>query len=60
MVSGLCLLPAGAMMLVLSSTAARMIHAIGAPRTLAFGAVVDDGSIHPVPASPIVAVAPVS
>ena len=39
-VSGLCLLPAGAMMLVLSSTAARMIHAIGAPRTLAFGAVV--------------------
>lgn len=39
-VSGLCLLPAGAMMLVLSSTAARMIHAVGAPRTLAFGAVV--------------------
>jgi MFS family permease len=39
-VSGLCLLPAGLMMLLLASTAARMIHAVGAPRTLAFGALV--------------------
>ncbi|UDY22899.1 MFS transporter [Nocardioides sp. Kera G14] len=39
-VSGFCLLPAGGMMLLLSSSAARLIHRIGAPKTLAFGAVV--------------------
>ncbi|HWU22537.1 MAG TPA: MFS transporter [Nocardioides sp.] len=38
--SGLCMLPAGGMMLFLSSPAARLIHAVGAPRTLALGSVV--------------------
>ena len=37
---GFCLLPGGLMMLVFSNASARMIHRVGAPRTLAFGATV--------------------
>jgi MFS family permease len=40
MVSGLCMLPGGLMMLLLSNVSAAMIHRIGAPKTLAFGAAV--------------------
>jgi MFS family permease len=40
LVSGLAMLPAGGMMLFLSNVSAAMIHRIGAPRTLAIGAVV--------------------
>jgi predicted MFS family arabinose efflux permease len=38
--AGLCLLPSGVLMLLLSPVAARMIHRAGAPRTLALGAIV--------------------
>ncbi|WGL51158.1 MFS transporter [Nocardioides sp. BP30] len=40
LVSGVCMLPAGLMMLLLSNVSAAMIHRIGAPRTLAIGALV--------------------
>lgn len=40
MVSGLCMLPGGLMMLLLSNASAGLIHRVGAPKTLAFGAVV--------------------
>jgi len=40
LVSGLAMLPAGGMMLVLSNVSAAMIHKIGAPKTLAIGALV--------------------
>ena len=40
LVSGLCMLPAGLMMLLLSNVSAAMIHRIGAPKTLAIGAAV--------------------
>lgn len=40
MVSGLCMLPGGLMMLLLSNVSAAMIHRMGAPKTLAAGALV--------------------
>lgn len=40
LVSGLCMLPAGLMMLLLSNVSAAMIHRIGAPKTLSIGALV--------------------
>jgi len=40
MVSGLCMLPGGLMMLLLSNASAGLIYRVGAPKTLAFGAVV--------------------
>jgi len=38
--SGLCMLPSGVMMLLLSSTAARLIRRLGAPNALALGALI--------------------
>jgi len=43
LVSGLAILPAGLMMLLLSNVSAAMIHRIGAPKTLAIGALIVGG-----------------